>query len=253
MISSNTIKFIKLLQQKKFRKESGLFVAEGHRLVIDLLNSDLKIDSIYSVGDWGLENNIFNVNHEQISEREMSRISGLTTPSQVLALVKIPSLQINIENVKDSLTLALDDIQDPGNLGTIIRLSDWFGIETVFCSSGTTDAYSPKVVQATMGAIARVRIVYSDIKMLISNANQQSIPVYGTFLNGENIYSSQLTGNGIVVMGNEGNGISDEIGKLIPNRLTIPSFAEKGNGSESLNVAMATAIVCSEFKRRAIP
>lgn len=251
MLSSNSIKFIKSLQQKKFRKEYGLFVAEGHRLVTDILGSNLTIETVYYLSDWNSEYPTSNANFEQISAKEMARISGLTSPSPVLALVKVPYQNIDMQGLDKSLTLALDDIQDPGNLGTIIRLADWFGIKTIICSHGTAEAFAPKVVQATMGAIARVQIIYSDTSSLLEKANQNKIPVYGTFLNGENIYTSKLTPNGIVVLGNEGKGISDEIGKFISKKITIPSFASSNGGSESLNVAMATAIVCSEFKRRA--
>lgn len=251
MLSANSIKFIKSLQQKKFRKETGLFVAEGPRLVKDILSSDLSVHSIYYTEGWEREA-LTNESSTAISEKEMRRISGLTTPTPVLALIRMPHLNTDMSSLGKSLTIALDDIQDPGNLGTIIRLADWFGIDTIFCSLETADAFSPKVVQATMGAIARVKIVYTNLFDLLSKANSENFSVYGAFLNGDNIYTTPLNSSGIIVMGNEGNGISDKLGELIKRKVTIPSFTEDGKGSESLNVAMATAIICSEFKRRSI-
>lgn len=251
MLTTNTIKFIKSLQQKKFRKESGLFVAEGHRLVSDLIHSSITIDAVYHTQEWEDAGDI-NSNYHLVSAKEMARISGLTTPSSVLGLFKIPSNEVSLERLSEELTLVLDDIQDPGNLGTIIRLADWFGIKSVICSHGTADAFSPKVIQATMGAIARINLSYFDIVDLTSRAKNQGMDVFGTFLDGDNIYTSKLQLKGLVVMGNEGNGISPEVAKHITKRITIPSFVAKGVTSESLNVAMATAIVCSEFKRRTI-
>lgn len=252
MLSSNSIKYIKSLQHKKFRKEYGLFVAEGSRLVDDIISSELIVDSIFHTEEWEPTRLAQEIKCELISGKEMSRISGLTTPSSVLAIVKTPHAKPNLSNLEKSFTLALDDIQDPGNLGTIIRLADWFGIETIICSPATADAFSPKVVQSSMGAIARVEIVYTDLEDVLEYAVKRGIAVYGAFLEGENIYTATLDNYGIAVMGNEGNGISGKVGKLIPNRITIPSFAGKGRGSESLNVAMATAVICSEFRRRSI-
>lgn len=250
MLSTNSIKYIKSLQQKKYRKEFGLFVAEGPRLVNDILESELTVDSVFHTEEWVPNRKFDGIKLEMVSEKEMARISGLTTHSSIIALVKIPNYKSNYENLENSFSLALDDIQDPGNLGTIIRLADWFGIESIFCSLSTADAFSPKVIQSTMGAIARVKIVYTHLNDLLTYANGKKVHIYGAFLEGESIYTSTLEKNAIVVMGNEGNGISDSVGKLIPNRITIPSFANTGKGSESLNVAMATAVVCSEFKRR---
>lgn len=250
MLTANTIKLIKSLQQKKFRNQEGRFVAEGQRLVSDLLQSTLSIDQVYYTTEWENNSQIVDNRFHPISAKDMARISGLKTPTSVLAVAKIPENSLEINQIKNSLTLALDNIQDPGNLGTIIRLADWFGIRTIVCSAETADAFSPKVVQATMGAIARVKVIYVDLIPFLNDASAQKIPVFGTFLNGDNIYSAQLPKNGIVVLGNEGNGISDEVSKRITQRITIPSFTEFGPTSESLNVAMATAIVCSEFRRR---
>jgi TrmH family RNA methyltransferase len=252
MIGKNTIKRIQSLQQKKFRRELGLFVAEGERLVNDILLSDLRVETLYHTLEWRPVKGKSSPEQIEISELEMKKISGLSTQSTVLALIRIPDREIIIEDIIDSLTIVLDDIQDPGNLGTIIRLADWFGIEHVVCSIGTVDAYSPKVIQATMGAISRVKITYVDIIEFIGNASKMGIAAYGTFMEGKNIYQTDLAQQAIVIMGNEGNGISQDVEKLITQRLTIPSFSGKKSTSESLNVAMATAIVCSEFRRRLI-
>ena len=252
MLTANTIKFIKSLQQKKYRKELGLFFAEGPRLVSDLLHSNIEVDSIYHTQEWQVTPEI-ETNYHQISAKEMDRISGQTTPTPVIGLFKIPSAKLSIDTIKDGLSIVLDDIQDPGNLGTIIRLADWFGIRNVICSPGTADAFSPKVVQATMGAIARVNVFYQDVVSLTASAKKLGMAVYGTFLEGENIYTSNLDQKGLIVLGNEGNGISYNVEMSVTQRLTIPSFAADGVTSESLNVAMATAIVCSEFKRRTTP
>jgi TrmH family RNA methyltransferase len=250
MLTANTIKFIKSLQNKKYRKEHGLFIAEGPKLVEDLIESDLSIDTIYYTTNWDNPISARGMKFELISQKDMYRISGLTSPSSVLATIKIPQANFLFSDFSKTIGIALDDIQDPGNLGTIIRLADWFGVEYIFCSKGTVDAFSPKVVQATMGAISRVKLVYVDLVNFLEDTRKNNIPIFGTFLDGEDIYNTDLPLNGIVVMGNEGSGISKSVERLITSRLTIPSFASKGMGSESLNVAMATAIICSEFKRR---
>ncbi len=252
MLTANSIKFIKSLQLKKFRNLEGLFVAEGSRLVNDLLQSTISIQQVYHTADWENNSQIEDNRFQLISAKEMTRISGLTTPTSVLAIAKIPEIALDINQTRNSLTLALENIQDPGNLGTIIRLADWFGIRTIVCSAETADAFAPKVVQATMGAIARVKVIYADLIPFLQDASTHKIPVFGTFLNGDNIYSAPLAKNGIVVLGNEGNGISNDVSGLVTQRITIPSFTEDGTTSESLNVAMATAIVCSEFRRRII-
>lgn len=237
MISKNQIKFVRQLEQKKYRKKEGLFVAEGPKVVGDLLRAGFKAHTIFATSEWNSQGLSF----QEVSEEELRRVSFLQHPQRVLALFFMPSKSIP---ALSCLSLALDDVQDPGNLGTIIRIADWFGIDTIYCSENTVDAWSPKVVQATMGSIARVNIVYTDLQELISKAQ---VPVYGTLLDGQDIYSQELSKEGIIVMGNEGNGISPEIRQLINRRLLIPQFHE---GPESLNVAIATAITCSEFRRR---
>jgi len=188
----------------------------------------------------------------EISDDELRRISFLQHPQQVLALFPLPdttaAANYSLFTIHYSLALALDGVQDPGNLGTIIRIADWFGIDTIFCSEDTADAYNPKVVQATMGSIAHVNIIYTDLLRLFDSL-PPSYPVYGTLLDGEDIYQQPLTKEGIIVMGNEGNGISEAIRQRVNRRLLIPCFRE-GDTAESLNVAIATAITCSEFKRR---
>ena len=237
MISKNQIKFVRQLEQKKYRKKEGLFVAEGPKVVGDLLRAGFKAHTIFATSEWNSQGLSF----QEVSEEELRRVSFLQHPQRILALFFMPSKSIP---ALSCLSLALDDVQDPGNLGTIIRIADWFGIDTIYCSENTVDAWSPKVVQATMGSIARVNIVYTDLQELISKAQ---VPVYGTLLDGQDIYSQELSKEGIIVMGNEGNGISPEIRQLINRRLLIPQFHE---GPESLNVAIATAITCSEFRRR---
>jgi TrmH family RNA methyltransferase len=170
------------------------------------------------------------------------------TPQEVLAVFEQPSYEMKADVVSQSLCLALDDIQDPGNLGTIIRVADWFGIEHIFCSQGTVDVYNPKTIQATMGALARVKLHYCDLPSFI--ASLKDIPVYGTFLDGDNMYEKKLTPHGLVVMGNEGNGVSAEVANLVNERLYIPNYPPQRETSESLNVAMATGIICAEFRRR---
>ncbi|MDR0418995.1 MAG: RNA methyltransferase [Prevotellaceae bacterium] len=242
MLSKQLISQIKSLDKKKFRDEYGLFVAEGKKLVTEL-SSILKIQKIYSLSN----NDIENV--EVISEQDMKRISFLKNPSSMLGIFHIPKHGNLDQPLPSEPVFALDDIQDPGNLGTIIRLCDWFGIKTLICSSHTADCYNPKVIQATMGAIARVKVIYLDLAQYLNTAVKKNIPVFGTFLNGSNIYNSELSPQGIIVLGNEGNGISKEVENTISHRLYIPSFS-KETASESLNVAIAAAIVCSEFKRR---
>ena len=237
MISKNQIKFVRQLEQKKYRKKEGLFVAEGPKVVGDLLRAGFKAHTIFATSEWDSQGQIF----QEVSDEELRRVSFLQHPQRVLALFFIPTESVPSVS---SLSLALDDVQDPGNLGTIIRIADWFGIDTIYCSENTADAWSPKVVQATMGSIARVNIIYIDLQELISKAQ---VPVYGTLLDGQDIYTQELSKEGIIVMGNEGNGISAPIRKLINRRLLIPQFHE---GPESLNVAIATAITCSEFRRR---
>jgi len=261
MISKNQIKFIRQLEQKKFRRREGLFVAEGTKVVGDLL-AHYQPHSLFATKEWLAENqgnksfdSAAGSNHgpvpmiQEVTSDELSRISFQQHPQRVLALFPIPpqaDFQFSIFN--SQLNLALDGIQDPGNLGTIIRIADWFGIRDIYCSEDTVDAWNPKVVQATMGSIARVNIIYLPLAELIDSL-PDDYPVYGTLLDGENIYTQPLTPNGLIVMGNEGNGISPEIRQRVNHRLLIPSY-RNDDTAESLNVAIATAITCAEFRRR---
>lgn len=240
MLSKNQIKLITSLQQKKYRKQQQLFFAEGIKVIQELLNSNFELEHLFVTDAFFPE--VSKSKISTITEAELKKISALTTPNNCLALFKIPNEQPISEN---GLIIALDDIRDPGNLGTILRLCDWFGIRQVVCSAETVDIYNPKVVQATMGSITRVNVVYTDLEQFI---RKTKLPVYGTFMDGENIYKSKLPNEGVIVMGNEANGISSEIEKLTENRITIPRFGDLQQ-TESLNVATATAIILSEFKR----
>ena len=248
MLSKNKIKYIRSLEQKKYRKEEKAFLAEGHKLVGDL-SGHFECRLVAATSTW-LESHPDIKADEivEVSEEELKKASLLKTPQDVLAVFRIPETDPGTRDIAGSLCLALDDVQDPGNLGTILRTADWFGIRHVFCSIGTADAYNPKTVQATMGALARVRIHYCDLKDLIGTL--PDMPVYGTFLDGKNIYGQELTPHGLIVMGNEGKGISQEMEKLVNRRLLIPNYPQEEETSESLNVATATAIVCAEFRRR---
>jgi TrmH family RNA methyltransferase len=240
MVSKNQIKFISGLQQKKQRLIHKMFVAEGVKVVQELLDADFELHQLYTT-----EDDFKSVNDSKkliVSAEDLKKISALTTASSCLAVFKITEQK---ELYQSGLILALDAIRDPGNLGTIIRLCDWFGIQQLICSNETVDVYNPKVVQATMGSISRVNVSYINLEDFISTT---SLPVFGTFMDGENIYSTTLPQEGIIVMGNEANGISKEVENSIQNRLTIPRFGSLQK-TESLNVATATAIILSEFRR----
>lgn len=240
MVSKNQIKLITSLQQKKFRKEHKLFFAEGKKVIQELIHSDFSLEYLFSTS--GAFPGVDPKKVFAISESELKKISALTTANDCLAVFR----QSEPKNInKSGLIVALDAIRDPGNLGTIIRLCDWFGIAQLVCSEETADIYNPKVVQATMGSIARVNVSYVNLEKFIKETTS---PVFGTFMDGENIYKSELPKEGIIIMGNEANGISPEIEKTVKNRLTIPRFGDLQQ-TESLNVATATAIILSEFKR----
>lgn len=246
-ISNNEIKRIKALQQKKFRDESGLFIVEGEKMVQEALGSGFEVEAVYR--------------KEEIGEAAMSRISSLASPSPVLAVVRKP-LDHKIDDVgclksmlaEGGLYLALDTIRDPGNLGTILRVADWFGIDAVFAAPDTVDVFNPKVVQATMGAVFRMKMHYLDLPSVSRLVLDQGGKVYGTFLDGKNMYDRPLD-NGkdspvIIVIGNEADGISAAMESLVSDRLYIPPYPADSPGSESLNAAIATAITIAEFRRR---
>lgn len=248
MLSKSQIKYIQSLKDKKGRAEHGVFVAEGNKMVTELLYS-MPCKLLLATTNYLQRVEIPFVEEViEVSENELHRASFLKTPQEVLGLFAIPEHLSESIDWKNHLSLMLDGIQDPGNLGTIIRLADWYGIEHILCSEDTADCFNPKVVQATMGALARVKLHYCDLSRWLES--HKEIPVFGTFLDGDNIYSKQLTRNGVIVMGNEGNGIRADVEKYITQRLYIPNFPADRKSSESLNVSVATAIVCAEFRRR---
>ncbi|WP_281322804.1 TrmH family RNA methyltransferase [Flavobacterium aestivum] len=241
MLSKNQIKLISSLQQKKHRFANQLFFAEGVKVIQELVKSNFELEHLYTT-----KPDFDSISADKktiISESELNKISALATPNTCLAVFKIPSEK---KKVNSGLILALDSVRDPGNLGTILRLCDWFGIKQLLCSKETVDIFNPKVVQATMGSIARVNVNYIDLNAFIS---ETKLPVFGTFMDGTNIYKTDLPQEGIIIMGNEANGISKDLEKLIQKRLTIPRFGDLQE-TESLNVATATAIILSEFSRR---
>ncbi|HET6227662.1 MAG TPA: RNA methyltransferase [Bacteroidia bacterium] len=255
MISKNQIKFLNELKQKKGREEHLLFVAEGPKIVSELLSSAIRVKQIYSVPSAIDKLKIpTQVECIEIKPAELERISSLTTPNEMLAVCEIPHYTLNIEELSGKLTLLLDTIKDPGNMGTIIRIADWFGIETIICSHQSADVFNPKVIQATMGSITRVKIHYEELSELIArNQKQTKLPIYGALLEGENIYTQKLPTAAFILIGNESKGIATELIPAISNKITIPSFSHfktiQGE-TESLNAAIATSIICSEFRRR---
>ena len=250
MLSKAKIKEIRALELKKNRDEQSLFVAEGNKLVADILHS-FECEYLIARSSWmATQGNIPAKELILAEENDIRKVSFLKTPQDVLAVFKKPQHSIEEVNPALQLILALDGIQDPGNLGTIVRLADWFGIENIICSPDTADIYSPKAVQATMGALAHVKIHYANLIEYLEK--HKDTPVYGTFLDGDNIYKKQLSQNGIIVMGNEGNGIRPETEALINEKLYIPPYPPEHETTESLNVAVATAIICAEFRRKGV-
>ena len=239
------INLVRSLADKRARLETGLFVVEGRKMVQEALESGFVVRRIL-----GLPEFVGLAGCEVVAVKELERMSHLKTSQGVLALVEIP--RPTVPGVPgDKLTLALDGVQDPGNLGTILRLADWFGIREIFCSPDCADCFNPKVVQATMGAIFRVHVHYLDLPAVLSTAATRGVPVYGTFLEGENVYEAGLApDSGILVMGNEGKGISAAVAATVTKKLYIPPYPAGKPSGESLNVAVATAILCSEFRRR---
>ena len=236
---------------KKFRTRERVFVAEGPKVVEDLMEV-MRPKRLIATNEWINNKQTDGIEIDIVTEEELARLSFLQHPQQVLAVFPILSNNQSedyTKELKGKLTLALDSVQDPGNLGTIIRIADWFGIETIICSHETADVYNPKVVQATMGRIARVKVIYTDLQKTLKHLSE-SLPIYGTFLNGDNIYKSNLSNDGVIVMGNEGRGISKEVAKVITNRILIPNYPEGRKCADSLNVAIATAITCAEFRKR---
>lgn len=248
-LSKNKIKYIRSLELKKNRKEEKVFLAEGPKLIEELM-PHFQCVTLIATTDWLKACPRLRANETiEVTPEELTRVSLLKNPQQVLAVFKQPEYCIEQSDIEHSLSLVLDDIQDPGNLGTIIRLADWFGIKDIICSPGSAEVFNPKVIQATMGGIARVKVHYTPLVPFLSGL-PTNMPIYGTFLNGENIYTQQLTKRGVIIMGNEGNGINKEIETMVNRKLYIPNYPPNKETSESLNVAIATAVVCAEFRRQ---
>lgn len=240
MVSKNQIKLITSLQQKKFRQKNQLFFAEGTKVISEFYKSGWKLHALFSIEKLPfIPDNITT----QITVQELKKISALKTPHTSLAVFNIREQEEINEPI---FSVVLDGIQDPGNLGSIIRLCDWFGVKQLICSKDTVDCFNPKVVQASMGSLARVNVVYTDLENFLAKKN--TLPVYGAFMEGENIYKQKLPENAVLVLGNEGNGISPKIEQLITSKIAIPQFGSE-QLTESLNVATATAILLSEFHR----
>ena len=239
------IQLVRALKDKRTRDSEGLFIAEGLKLVEEIRCSTLRIRRIYTT-----RHDIVGAEVEHIERKDMERISELKTASDTLAVVEKPHHKLHLASITDRLVLALDGVQNPGNLGTIIRLADWFGIEDIICSTECADCYNPKVIQATMGAILRVKVHYTDnLPQFLRDASTAGMPIYGTLLDGENIYTKGLATRGVIVMGNEGRGLTEACRAELTERLYIPSYPADSPTSESLNVAMATGIILAEFRR----
>ncbi|WP_293301215.1 RNA methyltransferase [Pedobacter sp. UBA4863] len=246
MLSKSQISFIKSLHQKKYRKENGIFIIEGIKSTVEFLKSDYQTHSIYYTPkiSAALPKVNANIRLFEVTETELQKISTQQTPQSILALVHLPAPQdINLTLLKNKFSLVLDDVQDPGNLGTIIRTADWFGIKNIICSENTVEAYNPKTVQATMGSLCRVNVVYTSLNRFLTDVK---LPIYGALLNGKNIYQTNWGKEGLILLGNEGHGIGKELIEKINVPVTIPRFGE----AESLNVAVSAAIFCSEISRQ---
>ncbi|WP_257657532.1 TrmH family RNA methyltransferase [Parapedobacter lycopersici] len=246
MLSKPQIRTITSLQQKKFRKENGLFIVEGTKSLTEFIHSDYLVQHIFYTPQAAAKLGKIpqNIKSEEISEQELNRISALKTPQGALGLVEIPKeISLDPGQLRSQFHLVLDGVQDPGNLGTIIRTAEWFGFNQLICSLDTVDVYNPKVVQASMGSLARMRIYYTDIERLAANA---TVPVFGAVLDGVSLYEAAFSGEGLIVLGNEGNGISAAVLAHVGHRVTIPRVG----GAESLNVAVSAALFCAELARR---
>ena len=243
MLSKSKLKYIQSLGQKKFRQQEGLFIAEGPKLVNDLLEmKNSSIQEIFALKEWIEDNKKIADSYQvvEITTIELEKISQLSSPNQVVAVVKQFAIDENIE-VKDKITLVLDNIQDPGNMGTIIRIADWYGVDQIVCNTQSADMYNPKVIQSTMGSIARVKVFYTELSNWL--VKQNTIPIYAAMLNGDDVTVMQKIKEGIIVIGNESKGISDDVLKLVSKKITIP---QKGK-AESLNAAVATGIILSHL------
>lgn len=257
MISTSRSKLLRSLQHKKYRDRHHLFVVEGEKMVGELTEQDpglgFEVREIYATPDW-IEKNLAHMQASGIemveaSGEEIKKVSTLVSPQPVLALVSKPDLTSGLEELIHQPVLAFESIRDPGNLGTIIRTADWFGIKHIVCTPDSTDVYNPKVIQSTMGAFTRVRVFYRDLLEWLDAPGMEQKAVYGTYLDGENIYETNLEADPVILFGNESRGLSDSLAKRAQSLISIPSFSEKGKGSESLNVASSVAVLCSEIRR----
>ena len=253
MISKNTIKLIKSLSKKKYRQKENLFLVEGDKNVLEVLNSDYKVVRLLATkGFISKHQSTVNLANlvDEIEPEEIKKLSLLMNPQNCIAICAFQKVKNLPASFHNNLTVYLDEIQDPGNLGTIIRICDWFGINQLFCSPETADFYNPKVIQASMGSFCRVKTWYCSYKNIIDLANHSNAEIIGAFLEGQNIYTATIPEKTLLVIGNEGNGINPEMESFIHKKITIPSFAVNNNGAESLNAGIATGIICAEIKRR---
>ena len=258
MISSARSKLLRSLQHKKFRDQHLLFLVEGEKMVRELTDNApdqrFRVREIFATPEWIDRNakqlQLTDIEVVEATEAEIKQVSTLVNPQPVLALVSRPEYSLEMEELLPTPVLAFESIRDPGNLGTIIRTADWYGLDHIVCSPDSTDVFNPKVVQSTMGAIARVQVHYLDLSAMLESPAMKEKAVYGTFLEGENIYETELEAAPLILFGNESHGLSDRLDKHIQHRISIPSFSKRGKGSESLNVASSVAVLCSEMKRR---
>lgn len=253
MVSKNTIKLIKSLALKKNREKENLFLVEGDKNVSEVLASKFDVDRLFATSTFLAKNK--SLLHkakltDEVTKQEIKQVSLLKNPQNSIALCRLPESKILSEKVDSDLWIFLDDIQDPGNLGTIIRICDWFGINQLFCSPKTADVFNPKVIQASMGSFCRVEVFSTNFERIAQHATKMGMTIIGAFLEGKNIYKVKLPPKALLVMGNEGNGISSDVERIIEKKIKIPEFNQNPTSAESLNVSVATAIICSEFKRQ---
>jgi TrmH family RNA methyltransferase len=254
MLSSSNIKLINSLGFKKYREKHGLFIIEGDRLIRELLESGMTVIKLFALSDWLAETDAGLLSNAKeiitVEEKDLHKVSHLSTARAALALVRTEHHLADINYLSRKLSIALDNIQDPGNLGTIMRIAAWFGIENIICSKGSTDVYNPKTVQASMGALLHVKVSYADLVTVLSGMSEKGIPVYGATLDGEPVYDTVKSQEGMLLFGNESRGISGELLPFISHKISIPPSGKAGPGIDSLNVAMSAAIICNEFRRR---
>jgi RNA methyltransferase, TrmH family len=256
MLSKNKARFIVSLQKKKIREEYRLYIIEGDKIVKEFISAGMPVKSLIAkpefINSFTKEALKTVSETEPVSYEELKQISGLKSPHNALAVVSMPDNEFTLVKLLKEQCVVLDCIQDPGNLGTIIRAAVWFGIKNLVCSEDCVDVYNPKVIQASMGAIIHVRVLYTDIKEFLSAASKKELPIYGTLLDGESIYNQPLSDKGIILLGNESKGISDDLVPFITHRLFIPRFTSETLGIDSLNVGMAASVIFSEFARRSV-